>query len=221
MAALVGFMFHVQRKIPPTRILNLQSNTSSLSVRQVRLLCNQACFSEALHILHKRVESIATYVDLLQGCSRKKALSEGRGIHAHISKLGFTGDRVLGNTLMNMYIKCGSVLDARRVFDEIPERDVCSWTVMIAAYARHGPHQEALSLLRQMQRAGFEPNYFTFSSVLPACANMGFVESGMEIHQEIIRSGFESHVSVASALVDMYAKCGNMENARQVFDKNA
>jgi len=63
-----------------------------------------------------------------------------------MEQMGFTGDILSQNTLLNMYVKCGSLVDARRVFDQITERDVCSWTVMIAAYGRHGPAEEALAL---------------------------------------------------------------------------
>jgi pentatricopeptide repeat protein len=158
-------------------------------------------------------------VDLLQGCIKKKALPEGKRIHAHINLRGFTGDIFLDNTVANMYTKCGSLVDARRVFDEMRERDVCSWTIMISAYARHEPHLEALAFFRRMKQDGLEPNHFTFSSLLPACASLASLEVGVEIHEEIIRGGFDSNVSVASALVDMYAKCGSIEKARQVFDK--
>eukprot|EP01018_Ginkgo_biloba_P011139 Gb_03380 [translate_table: standard] len=149
-------------------------------------------------------------------CVKKKALSEGKLVHAHIKESGFMVDRFLGNTLINLYAKCGNVDDARRVFDRMVERDVFSWTVMIAACSRHGLAEEALTLFYNMQRGGIQPNEFTFASILPVCENLATVK---EVHEEIIRSGCQSDVFVASALVDMYAKCRNLENARHVFDR--
>jgi len=90
---------------------------------------------------------------------------------------------------------------------------------MIAGYAHNGRGEEALKFFRQMQQAGVKPNLMTFTSVLPACAILGDVEQGMEIHEEITRSGFQSDVFVESALVDMYAKCGRIKKARDIFEK--
>ena len=70
-----------------------------------------------------------------------------------------------------------------------------------------------------MELTGFKPNWFTFSSVLSACANLVSLEECMEIHQQITRSGFHCNVFLMSAIVDMYIKCGCIEEACQVFDK--
>eukprot|EP01018_Ginkgo_biloba_P007726 Gb_41233 [translate_table: standard] len=191
------------------------------NINSVRTLCKQGRLKDALHVLHVMDQAVDsfTYVCLLQVCIQKKALSEGKLVHLHMNHRGFVPDRFLRNTLVNMYAKSGSLVDAFRVFDEMPERDVRSWTVMIAAYSQHGFAEDALELFHQMQREGIHPNQFTFASVLPACANLEALEQGMEIHKNIIRLGFESDVFVESALVDMYAKCGNIQKARHVFDK--
>eukprot|EP01018_Ginkgo_biloba_P012858 Gb_31162 [translate_table: standard] len=187
----------------------------------VRALCKQGRLIEALHMFYVMDEpvGVSTYVCLLRVCMKNKALSEGKLIHGHIHEKGISPNRFLGNTLVNMYAKCGSLVDARSVFNNMCNRDVFSWTVMIAAYSRHGLAEEALALFHQMQRRDFQPNRFTFASVLPACANLASLEQGMKIHEEIITSAFQSDVFVESALVDMYAKCGSIEKARDLFDK--
>eukprot|EP01018_Ginkgo_biloba_P024035 Gb_18986 [translate_table: standard] len=188
----------------------------------VSTLCKQGRLKEALHILHfmdypgTRFDS-STYASLLQGCVNDKALPEGKLVHAYI--IFGSKDIFLGDKLVIMYAKCGSLLDARQIFDQMPKRNVVSWTVLIAAYARCGCGIEALTLFHHMQRTNVQPNQFTFASVLPACANVAALERGMEIHENIIRSGFRSDVFVGSALLDMYVKCGNIENARDVFDE--
>eukprot|EP01018_Ginkgo_biloba_P002677 Gb_01638 [translate_table: standard] len=161
----------------------------------------------------------SNHISLLQECLNKKNLAEGKLVHAHMIYAGFRPGMFLGNTLVNMYAKCGSLVDARRVLDELTYRNVVSWTVMLAAYSRHGQYEEALALFYQMQLTGIQPNHFTLASVLPACANLAALEHGKEIHEDIIRSGFQYNVFVGSALVDMYVKCGSIKNARQVFDK--
>ena len=97
---------------------------------------------------------------------------------------------VLGNTLVNVYVKCGDAVDTRRVFSQTTERNVCSWTVMIAGYTKHGFYlTEALALLHQMQKTCIQPNQFIFASIHPACANLPSLAQGLEIHQHIIRCG--------------------------------
>jgi pentatricopeptide repeat protein len=161
----------------------------------------------------------SAFVSLLQGCIKKKALSEGKLVHAHMAERGFLGDKLLPNKLADMYAKCGSVGDARRVFDQMLKRNVFSWNVMISAYAKHGPAEEALALFCQMKQMDIQPDPFIFASVLPACAHLAALDYGKEIHEEIKRNGFQSDTFVANGLVDMYAKCGRIEDARSVFDK--
>eukprot|EP01018_Ginkgo_biloba_P012913 Gb_21937 [translate_table: standard] len=204
-----------------TGTVRRQGNGNDSSYEDVRNLCKQGLLKEALHIAHLMDQPVdtSTYACLLQMCIKKKALSQGRVLHTHMNEIGFMPDVFLGNTLANMYAKCGSLVDARRVFDKMPKRDVVSWTAMIASYSSHGYAEEALTLFNQMQQAGIQPNQFTFTSVLPACAKLAALGKGMELHEEIIRSGFHSHVFVANALIDMYAKCGRIRSSRNLFDK--
>jgi len=204
-----------------TGSLNRQLNTNNYTPQDLRRLCKQGRLKEALRILYGMrscVDSF-TYGCLLQACIKKKVHSEGKTIHTHMNESGVMADQFLGNMLINMYIKCGSLADARRVFDEMFERNLYSWTVLIAAYSKDGFAKEALALFHQMQKTGIEPNQFAFASVLPACTKLAALKQGMQIHEEIIKCGFESDAFVQSALLDMYTKCGSIENARHVFDK--
>ena len=70
-----------------------------------------------------------------------------------------------------------------------------------------------------MQLSDVKPNSITFASILPACATMGALEEGMDIHQSVVENGFALNVVVVSALIAMYAKCGRIEKARELFDK--
>eukprot|EP01018_Ginkgo_biloba_P031724 Gb_04381 [translate_table: standard] len=200
-------------------------NANTRSHQDVITRCKQSRLKGVLHSLHLMDNQgvsvdFSTYVSLLQDCINKKTLPDGKLVHAHIIQTGFRcQDIFLGNTLLNMYVKCGSLGNARRVLHEMPERNVVSWTALIAAYVKHGLSEGALTLFYQMPQTGIQPNHFTFASVLPACANVASLEYGMEVHEEIIRSGFQSDMVVENALVDMYAKCGNVDNARHVFDK--
>eukprot|EP01018_Ginkgo_biloba_P013193 Gb_32457 [translate_table: standard] len=222
MVIVVGFLLR-SRKLTmkaSAGLLKSEGNANKSLHEDVRRLCMQGRLKEALHILPV-IEDVDdfTYICLLQMCIRKKTLSEGKLVNTHINEMGVMLDTFLGNTLLNMYAKCGSLVDARRVFDNLSKRDALSWTVMIAAYSRHGLAEEALRLFRQMQQTGIQPNQFTFTSVLPACAKLTALKQGMDIHEQVIRSGFQSDVFVGNALIDMYAKCRSIETARQLFDK--
>eukprot|EP01018_Ginkgo_biloba_P029187 Gb_18176 [translate_table: standard] len=187
-------------------------------------LCRDGRFKEVLDILHavnqpgNSVDS-DTYAHLLQACAAMKASVEGKQIHAHVLKSGIPQNVFLGTQLVNMYSKCGSLVDARIAFDNLLTPNVFSWNTMIGVYARDGHCEEALALYYQMQCAGVQPDNFTIPSVLKACAGLAALEQGKEIHTYIIRSGFESDAFVGNALVDMYAKCGSIVDARQVFDQ--
>eukprot|EP01018_Ginkgo_biloba_P040409 Gb_21270 [translate_table: standard] len=202
--------------------INTMTNAVNSIPEDIKALCNQGRLKDALNILFvadQRINS-STYACVLQGCTDKKALLEGKLVQTHMIQTGFKcQDISLANRLVTMYAKCWELVDARRVFDQMPERNVISWTVMIAVYARHGHAEAALSLFYQMQQSQTQPNSFTFASVLPACATLASLEKGKEIHKEIIRNRFQYDVFVGNALVDMYAKCGSIEIARQEFDK--
>ncbi|XP_059066074.1 pentatricopeptide repeat-containing protein At2g22070-like [Cryptomeria japonica] len=186
-------------------------------------LCKGGRLKEALHILlttHNPPVECCTYLQLLEACVSKKSLSEGKQIHSHITHMGFgfATATFFQNKLINMYVKCGSLVNARRVFDDITERDVISWNIIIAGNRRFGYPHEALILFHQMQRTGVQPDHFTFSSILPVSAKLRALEEGMDIHQSIMERGILSDV-VINALVDMYAKCGRIREARELFDK--
>ncbi|XP_057830827.2 pentatricopeptide repeat-containing protein At2g03880, mitochondrial-like [Cryptomeria japonica] len=162
-----------------------------------------------------------TYLQLWQKRILKNALSQGKILHSFIAyrRFSFASCTTFHNNLINLYVKCGRLVDATKVFDQMKERNTVSWNTIIAAYQRSGYPHEAVTLFHQMQRTGFRPDQFTFSSVLPACARMGALDQGMDIHQNIKDRGILLNVVVATALVDMYAKCGSMHKAREVFDK--
>ncbi|KAG5538670.1 hypothetical protein RHGRI_019287 [Rhododendron griersonianum] len=96
---------------------------------------------------------------LLNACANLSAYEQGKQIHVHILKFGFMSDGFAGNSLVNMYAKCGSVDDASRAFSEIPDRGIVSWSAMIGGLAQHGHGKEALNLFTEMLKNGISPNH--------------------------------------------------------------
>ncbi|XP_057828968.1 uncharacterized protein LOC131040127 [Cryptomeria japonica] len=162
-----------------------------------------------------------TFPFVLKACGSLVDLKRGKEVHSNIIRIGLNNNVYVDSALVDMYAKCQSFGDARRVFDKMTERNVVSWTAMISGYAQNEKGEEALSLFRKMQMQCVETNPITIVSVLPATAVFGieFLKQGREIHGYVIRNEFDSQPSVSNALLDMYAKCGSIECARHVFDK--
>lgn len=104
-----------------------------------------------------------------------------------------------------MYSKCGSVLDAPCYLDEMSEQNAVSRGSIISVYAEHGSCEEGLKMFRKMHNYTiFQPNQFTFASVLVASADLETLEHRREIHGDIIQSGLQSNPCVGTALVDVW-----------------
>jgi pentatricopeptide repeat protein len=159
------------------------------------------------------------FASVLKACAEMKGLNRGKKIHEEIIKTGYGINVFVGSALVDMYGKCGSIEDARDVFDKLPNRNVVSWSAMIAVFAQNGHFDGALNSFKQMQLTSVKPNSDVFASVLSACANLAALEYGKEVHGRIIKSVLQSDVFVGSALVDMYAKCGNIEDAYKAFER--
>eukprot|EP01018_Ginkgo_biloba_P019070 Gb_40766 [translate_table: standard] len=160
-----------------------------------------------------------TITSVLSACAGIVDLQQGKDIHDYISRSGLEFDVFVSNALIAMYAKCGSIKDAYDVFNKMLQRDVVSWNAMIAGYAQNGFCADALELFSEMELRGVEPDLVTIASVLPACTHLAALQQGKEIHAYMITSGFNPDVFVDNAFIDMYAKCGSIENARQLFDR--
>ncbi|KAG2719881.1 hypothetical protein I3843_02G006600 [Carya illinoinensis] len=145
-------------------------------------------------------------------------LSTGKEIHGHIMRIGLDSDEVVWSALSDMYAKCGSIEEARCIFDKMVDRDVVSWTAMIHRYFEDGRREEGFAFFSELMRSGIRPNEFTFAGVLNACADHAAEDLGKQVHGYMTRIGFDPISFAASALVHMYSKCGNIENAKRVFN---
>jgi pentatricopeptide repeat protein len=159
-----------------------------------------------------------TYVSILNACASVGALEWIKEVHNQAYEVGFELDLRVGNARVHMYAKCGSMDDARLVFEGMEERDVITWTVMIGGLAQHGFGGDAYDMFIRMQQEGFEPDSCTYVSILNACASARALEWMKEVHNQAREAGFELDLRVGTALVHMYAKCGSMDDARLVFE---
>ena len=180
--------------------------------------------NEAIAILKFQVEQginvdSYTYVDVLKRCLKEKDLRVAREVHYCIIKSRMEQDKYVASSLLNVYIRCGSLQDARQVFDALAKKSVINWNVMIGGYVQHSRGKDAMQLFHQMRQEHVQANEITYVSILKACASPLSLKWGREVHVLIRRDGLESDIRVGTALIQMYAKCGSIDEARQAFDK--
>ncbi|XP_031489461.1 pentatricopeptide repeat-containing protein At3g26782, mitochondrial-like [Nymphaea colorata] len=153
-------------------------------------------------------------------CARLAEMNLVTGLHGLVVQGGFESDVSVNNTLLDGYAKSSGISDARKLFDEMTERDVVSWNTMIAVYSQNGLAKEALDLFFSLIRDGtVGHNAVTLSAALLACAHSGALQTGKCIHNQAFKMELEDNVYVGTSLIDMYCKCGKVEMARKGFDR--
>ncbi|KAH7405040.1 hypothetical protein KP509_15G054500 [Ceratopteris richardii] len=158
------------------------------------------------------------FASILKACASLGAADVGKEIHSEIARRGFLkNDNILKNALVDMYAKSGEVTKAKHLFEELSCHDVVSWNILITGYCQEGLSEKALDCFDKMKEAAVSPDVITFACALKACSSIGALEKGKEIHTEIVREGLFKKAKLGSALVDMYAKCGALLKAQEVF----
>lgn len=180
------------------------------------------CADDALKLYKEMLEMEVEPTDYafnaaLQACSSILAFSQGNIIHSYIVECGMESDACLGNTLINMYAKCGSLEDAERVFRSMSKAGIVAWCSLISGYADQGDGHKALQLFSKMNEASLQPNLVTFISVLKACSSVGCLLSGNLVLTLIVESSCALTLKLANSMIDMYGKCGSLEDADFLF----
>ncbi|KAK7270458.1 hypothetical protein RIF29_23613 [Crotalaria pallida] len=147
-----------------------------------------------------------TCLKVLSFCN-SHSLKEGLCAHSPIIKMGLIDDMYLNNNLLSLYARCFGVGPARHLFDEMPYKDVVSWTTVLSAHTRNKHHFEALELFDLMLGSGQCPNEFTLSSALRSCAALGEFECGVKIHASVVKLGLELNTVLSTNLIDLYTRC--------------
>ncbi|XVF36040.1 hypothetical protein REPUB_Repub19eG0024200 [Reevesia pubescens] len=224
---------------PPVIILTKHENLPEFSQSQTKLtfsntknpkitdnhlnyLSRNGRLTEAITVL----DSIArtgsqvrpnTFINLLQACIDFGSLDLGRKLHARIH-LVKENDPFVETKLVSMYAKCGSFVDARKVFDKMNEKNLYTWSAMIGACSRELRWKEVVKLFFLMMEGGVLPDGFLFPKILQACANCGDVRTGRLLHSLVIRLGMVSFTRVRNSVLAVYAKCGKLSSARRFFE---
>lgn len=155
-----------------------------------------------------------TVVSLLTACAELGALSLGRRLHVFMIKTGLTENMHANNALLDLYSKCGTVRDAHRVFDEMRERNVVSWTSLIVGLAVNGFGEEAIVLFRGLEMEGLRPTEITYVGVLYACSHCGMVDEGFSYFQKMKEEdGIVPRIEHYGCMVDLLGRAGLFQQA--------
>lgn len=164
------------------------------------------------------VES-STYDSLVNACISLKSIRGAKRVFNHMTEGGFEPDQYLWNRMLLMHVKCGMMIDARRLFDEMPHRNIVSWNTIISGLVDTGNYEEALRLFLLMWEELSDGGSRTFSTAIRAVAGLGLPFAGKQLHSCVLKMGIDRNIFVSCALIDMYSKCGSIEDAHLVFDE--
>lgn len=155
----------------------------------------------------------------LKACTNKKHSSiQGKQLHALIIKFGYESIIQLQTSLLKVYAEGGNLFDAHQMFEEIPSKNIICWTSLISAYVGNHQPNKGLELFRLMLKNNMEPDQVVVTVALSACADTGGLEMGEWIHDFVrCKHGMKTDLCLSNALINMYAKCGDIVNARKLF----
>ncbi|XP_031261771.1 pentatricopeptide repeat-containing protein At1g71460, chloroplastic-like [Pistacia vera] len=170
--------------------------------------------------------NVYTFSCVIKSFAGASAFTQGLKTHALLIKNGFVDYSILRTSLVDMYFKCGKIKLAKRVFEEIDDRDIVMWGAMISGFAHNRLQREALDYVREMISEGIYPNSVVLTILLPVIGEVCARKLGREVHGYVLkRNKFLEHPFIQSGLVDMYCKCGDMNSGRRAFyaavDRNA
>ena len=177
------------------------------------------CKEDALRIFDK-IEDYDTvaYSSIISACANWAALIEGRQIHASITGIESETHISVGNALLHLYGKCGSLKDAQVMFEKMHTRDTVTWSVMIAAHAQQGEGRATIELFNKMQHEGIKPNEITCIGILSACNHVGLVDYACQyFHSMSNMYGIVPVVDHYDCLIDLFARAGRLDDTENLI----
>ncbi|XP_010546138.1 PREDICTED: pentatricopeptide repeat-containing protein DOT4, chloroplastic-like [Tarenaya hassleriana] len=223
MSSSVGVTYPLATKLP-----ELPSSTGSSTVF-LPTQVNQhpsgvAISSKSLSLtgkdeVHRICYPVKSLIELLRDSAEKGYLEKAKSIHGLVLKSRFTGKTltVMLNHLVNAYSKCSDFASAGQLFDEIPHKNVFSWTVLIVGATENGFYRDSFDYFAEMLDYDVFPDEFSLSAAVQACIGLDSVDSGEMVHAQIIIRGFSSLSFVSTCLLNMYAKVGRLSESCRVF----
>lgn len=162
------------------------------------------------------------YVSLLHQCVQTSDSRHGSAIHAKFLKGFLPFSLFFHNHVLNLYVKCGDLSCGLQLFDEMPDRNVVSWSAIIAGFVQHNRPNEALCLFGHMHCDGtIMPNEFTLVSALHACSLTQRLICSYQIYALIVRLGYGSNIFLMNAFLTALIRHEKLLEAVEVFESSS
>lgn len=161
----------------------------------------------------------STYDALVSACIGLKSIRGVKRVFSYMISNGFEFDQYMKNRVLLMHVRCGMMIDARNLFEEMPERNLVSWNTIIGGLVDSGEFMEAFQLFLEMWEEFSDGESRIFATMIRASAGLGLIFAGRQFHSCCVKMGVAVDIFVSCALIDMYSKCGNIEDAHCVFDE--
>lgn len=179
-------------------------------------------FKEALEVYRQLrmaglVPDSFSLSSVLLSCGGLAEVVEGELVHCLVEKLGTRDDVIVSNALLSMYFKFDMLVKCWRVFSEMVCRDGVTWNTIICGYFESGLYEDSIRLFSEMVRHS-KPDVLTITSVLRACTYVGNLNFGRYVHDYMLSNGYEFDTVATNIIINMYAKCGDVLRARQMFE---
>ncbi|XVF16077.1 hypothetical protein REPUB_Repub10bG0000400 [Reevesia pubescens] len=179
---------------------------------------------EALHLFNQMrfqrlLPDSVILLAVIRACSILVSLHQARALHGIIIRYFMESQLVLDTAVLDLYLKCGSLTYARKVFDKMNERNIIAWSTMISGYGMHGHGREALHLFDQM-KALIKPDHVTFVSVLSACSHAGLIVEGWGCFNSMTRDfGVIPTSEHYACMVDLLGRAGQLHQAWEFIQR--
>lgn len=216
-----------ERKVPVLEETQVRKPPTGGICNQIEKLVLYKRYREALELFEiLELEGVggcevggSTFDALVSACIGLKSIRGVKRVCNYMTRNGFELDLYLRNRILLMHVRCGMMIDARRLFEEMPERNLVSWNTIISGLVDCGEFVEAFRLFLMMWEEFSDGGSRIFATMIRASAGLGLAFPGRQIHSCALKMGVDQDVFVACALIDMYSKCGCIEDAQFVFDE--
>ncbi|GMP34127.1 hypothetical protein CsSME_00007134 [Camellia sinensis var. sinensis] len=220
----------------PSKINLDTEKENHLEVTQTRSSSSELCAQIEKLVLYRRYQealelfeildcegdhdvSSGTYDALVNACISLKSIRGVKRVFNYMINSGFELDQFMRNRVLLMHVKCGMMMDARKLFDEMPQRNLVSWNTIIGGLVDSGDYIEAFRLFLVMWEEFSDVGSRTFATMIRASAGLELVFPGRQLHSCALKMGVDGDIFVSCALIDMYSKCGSIDDAQCVFDE--
>ncbi|KAL0292226.1 UNVERIFIED_CONTAM: putative pentatricopeptide repeat-containing protein [Sesamum calycinum] len=160
-----------------------------------------------------------TFTSVIAAVANMAVLGVGEQIHGGIIRRGLGDDLGVANALIDMYAKCGSIMNSCKIFNEMHDKNVVSWTSMMVGYGSHGHGKEAVELFDKMVESGVRPDRIVFVAVLNACSHAGLVDEGLRYFKMMVHSyNITPDQEIYGCIVDLLGRAGRVKEAYQLIE---